>query len=228
MAERRAARANTLIDALPQPQRDRLLRGFEPVEMRPGEILCEVDKPFGHAYFPRRGSISLVAKQGGHNAMAVGLIGCEGMLGESVVLGIDLAPIHALVQGPGDAWRIPVSRLRDALDDGATLGTILGQYLHVRIRELSLAGTCTRFHPLERRLARWLLVTDDRLQADHFHLTHERLADLLGVRRSGVTVAAGALQARHLIGYARGDIKILDRAGLEDAACDCYAMLKAG
>lgn len=137
MAERRAARANTLIDALPQPQRDRLLRGFEPVEMRPGEILCEVDKPFGHAYFPRRGSISLVAKQGGHNAMAVGLIGCEGMLGESVVLGIDLAPIHALVQGPGDAWRIPVSRLRDALDDGATLGTILGQYLHVRIRELS-------------------------------------------------------------------------------------------
>jgi CRP-like cAMP-binding protein len=216
---------NSLIAALPRGQRARLLRACEPVEMALGDVLCEPGHPYSLAYFPLSGLISQVSAPDGHNPLEIGLIGREGMLGATVLLGIDEAPMQALVHGPGQAMCIPVARLRRELRDSPALRKILGRYLYLRLVELSLTAACTRFHQLDQRLARLFLRTHDRAQADHFHLTHEALADMLGVRRSGITVAAGALQADGLIGYSRGEIKILDRPGLESASCECYGEL---
>lgn len=213
---------NELIQGLPRRQRDRLLRSCKPFELSFGQVLCDADKPYRHAYFPSSGSISLRSSLEGHSPMEMGLIGREGMLGATLALGVDVAPMRALVQGPGMSLRISVARLRCELRANARLRHILERYLFLRIAELSQMGPCTRFHQIKPRLARWLLMTHDRAQADHFRLTHQYLAEMLGVRRSGVTVAAGALQARKLIHYARGEITVLDRAGLESAACTCY------
>lgn len=219
---------NSLLNALPRKQRDRLLRSSEPVELVFGEVLCDAGKPYRHAYFPESGLISLVLTLRGHNPLEMGIIGAEGMLGASLVLGINAAPMGAIVQGGGTARRVSLAGLQSALRDSPALRKVLNRYVHVRLVELSLAGACARFHRIEERLARWLLLTHDRVQADHFHLTHEYLADMLGVRRSGITVAAGDLRARKLISYSRGEITVLDRGGLEAASCDCYAAMKGG
>jgi CRP-like cAMP-binding protein len=215
---------NRLIAALPRSQRARLLRACEPVEMAFGEVLCEAGRPYRHAWFPHTGLISQVSTLNGHNPIEMGLIGQEGMLGATVLLGVDEVPIRAVVQVPGIAMRIPVARLRQELHDGPGLRKVLGRYLYLRLVELSLTTACTRFHNIDQRLSRLLLLTHDRARADRLHLTHEAVADMLGVRRSGVTVAAGALQADGLIAYSRGKITILDRPGLESATCECYGM----
>jgi CRP-like cAMP-binding protein len=216
---------NSLITALPASQQARLLRAGEPVELASGDVLCEAGQPYRHAYFPHSGLISEMSALDGHNPLEMGLIGQEGMLGATVLLGTAEAPLQARVQGPGLAMRIPIARLRHELRDSPALQRILGRYLYLRLAELSLTAACMRFHQIDQRLARLLLLTHDRAQADHFRLTHETLADMLGVRRSGVTVAAGALQADGLIGYSRGEITILDRPGLESASCECYGKL---
>jgi CRP-like cAMP-binding protein len=217
---------NGLIQGLPRRQRDRMLRSCMPFELSFGEVLCDADEPYRHAYFPVSGCISLMSTLEGHSPMEIGLIGNEGMLGATLALGIDAVPMRAVVQGPGMALRISAAKLRCALRDSPRLRHIVGRYLFLRVAQLSQMGPCARFHQIEPRLARWLLLTHDRTQGDHFHLTHQYLADMLGVRRSGVTVAAGALQARKLIRYARGEITILDREGLEAASCSCYASLQ--
>lgn len=217
---------NALINVLPRTLRDRVLKVCEPFELVFGETLGDAEQRYRHAYFPSSGLISLLSTLRGHNPLEMGLIGREGMLGESLVLGVNTAPMRAVVQGPGAALRIPAPTLRKLLRNNPALQKVLNRYLYLRLVELSLGGACTRFHHIEQRLARWLLLTHDRTQGDHFRLTHEYLADMLGVRRSGVTVAAGELQARELISYSRGEITILDRAGLEAASCGCYAAMK--
>jgi len=213
---------NRLIDSLPDKDRSRLLARCEPVELVFGDILCEPDQPFRHAYFPLSGFISLVATVGGHPPLEMGLIGNEGMLGATLVLGVSAAPLRAVVQGSGPALRMTAAQLRRELREVPSLLRMLNRYLYVLMAQLSQTAGCTRFHEVEARLARWLLMTHDRAHADHFHLTHEYLADMLGVRRSGVTVAAGMLQERKLIRYTRGEIRVLDRKGLEAASCECY------
>jgi CRP-like cAMP-binding protein len=157
----------------------------------------------------------------------MGLIGHEGMLGATLALGINQVPMGAVVQGDGIALRMSAAQFQRELRTTPVLLRRVHHYLYVLIVQLAQTAACTHFHEIEPRLARWLLMTHDRVQADHFHLTQEFLADMLGVRRSGVTVAAGALQERNLIQYTRGDIAILDRKGLEAAACECYgAVLK--
>jgi CRP-like cAMP-binding protein len=220
-----APSTNSLIAALPHSQRARLLRACEPVEMSFGDVLCEAGQPYRHAWFPHNGLISQTSTLNGHNPLDMGLIGQEGMLGATLLLGVDEAPLRARVQGPGLAMRIPVTRLRRVLGDSPVLRKVLGRYLHLRLVELSLTAACTRFHQIDQRLARLLLLAHDRAQADRFHLTHEALADMLGVRRSGVTVAAGALHEDGFIAYSRGEITILDRPGLESASCECYGKL---
>ena len=213
---------NRLIATLPSKDRKRLLEQCDTVELAFGEILCEPDQPFRHVYFPITSFISLVAKVGDHPPLEMGLIGNEGMLGATLVLGINDVPLRGLVQGAGTALRMAATPFRRELRDSPALLQSLNRYLYVLMAQLSQTSACTRFHEVEARLARWLLMTHDRAHGDQFHLTHKFLADMLGVRRSGVTIAAGALQQRHLIEYTRGEISVLDRKGLEAASCECY------
>ncbi|WP_172656317.1 Crp/Fnr family transcriptional regulator [Halomonas sp. PR-M31] len=213
---------NGLIQALPLKQRDRILDHCEPVELVFGDILCESHQPLQHAYFPITGFISLLTTLEGYKPLETGLVGNEGMFGVAVALGIAATPMRAVVQGTGIASRITASLLRHELDQSPQLQRILNRYLYISLSHLALNGACTHFHEVKPRLARWLLMTHDRAYANHFNLTQEYLAGMLGVRRSSVTVAASELQLEQLINYSRGEIKILDRFGLEAAACSCY------
>lgn len=221
-AETPAPVVNRLLGGLPRRERDRILQRCEPVDLVFGAVLCESDHTFPHVYFPLTGFISLVETVGGHQPLEMGLIGFEGMLGVTLVLGVNTAPLRGVVHGSGTALRMAVPQFQRELPSNPALLRTLKRYLYVLMAQLSQTTGCTRFHEVEARLARWLLMTHDRAHADHFHLTHEFLADMLGVRRSGVTIAAGDLQHRKLIGYTRGEITILDRKGLEAASCECY------
>ena len=214
---------NHLIERLPRKDRQRLLALCEPVLLRLTEVLCEPGKPTRHVYFPTEGFISLVAQVDGQPALEVGMVGREGMLGAHLVLGVATAPLHALVQGPGTAWRIGTPAFRTELARSAPLQRGLNRYLYVLMTQLASSAACLRFHLIGQRLSRWLLMSQDRAQADHFHVTHEFLSYMLGVRRVGITAAAGALQRQGLIEYRRGELTVLDRPGLEAAACGCYA-----
>lgn len=216
---------NLLLGSLPHKERDRLLVHCEPVDLLFGKVLCEAGRPFRYLYFPISGFISQVSTLGPHRPLELALIGNEGMLGATSILGINTAPNRAVVQGSGSALRISPLQLRRALTESPRLLRTLKHYLYVLMTQLAQSVACARFHEVEPRLARWLLMSHDRAHGEHLQLTHEFLADMLGVRRSGITIAAGALQARKLIHYSRGLITILDRQGLEAAACGCYEAL---
>jgi CRP-like cAMP-binding protein len=151
------------------------------------------------------------------------MVGREGMVGVQLLLGVPIAPLHALVQGSGSALRIRATDLARLLRDTPSLQRIGNRYLYVLMAQFASAAACIRFHEIDQRLARWLLMTRDRAHADEFPVTHEFLAYMLGVRRVGITTAASALRRRHLIEYHRGDLTVLDPAGLRRAACACYA-----
>jgi CRP-like cAMP-binding protein len=214
---------NHLIELVPRKERLRLLAICEPVQLVMGEVLNEPGQPTGHAYFPIHGFISLVAAIDGRPALEVGMVGREGMLGAHLALGVLTAPLHALVQGPGTAWRVAAEPFRAELAQSPALQRGLNRYLYVLMSQLAAAAACLRFHPIGPRLARWLLMSHDRAHADTFHVTQEFLSYMLGVRRVSITIAAGALQDSGLIEYHRGELTVLDRDGLEGAACGCYA-----
>lgn len=216
------AQDNHLIERLPRADRIRLLALCEPVELNFGDILCQPDVPYPGVYFPRSGFISLVGTASGHPPLEMGLVGTEGMLGATMALGVEKVPLMAVVQGNGSAWRIEPRSFRRELQASKSLHLAIDRYLYVLIAQLAQSALCARFHEVEPRLARWLLMTHDRAHADHFHLTHQFLADMLGVQRSAVTIAAGTLQRRQCIHYSRGEINILSRSALEAASCECY------
>jgi CRP-like cAMP-binding protein len=217
-------RDNLLLAALPPAVRRRLTAGRAPVDLVVPDILMDAGDRIRHAYFPIDGFISLVTPAQGRGQLEIGLVGSEGMLGVPLLLGVDRSPLRAMVQGSGHAWRVDAGTLRREIERTPALRALLGRHLYVFLAQLVQTATCARFHPIQARLARWLLMTRDRAYSDHFHLTHEFLALMLGVRRVGVTGAASLLQRRRLIQYRRGDIAILDGPGLERAACGCYAI----
>jgi CRP-like cAMP-binding protein len=218
---------NHLIERLPRRERAQLLRIAEDVPFELGQVLCESGQPASHVWFPVDGFISLIAPIDGKPALEVGMVGREGMLGAQLILGVPSVRLQALVQGSGLARRVGRAAFRAELARNAPLRSLLDRYLYVLMAQLAGSAACLRFHDINTRLARWLLMSQDRAHAERFHVTHEFLAYMLGVRRVGITAAAGAMQRSGLIEYHRGELHVIDRAGLEAAACECYATDRA-
>ena len=213
---------NHLIELLPRADRTSLLALCEPAHLVLSEVLCEPGRTTRHVYFPTGGFISLVALVAGHDGIEVGMVGREGMVGTQLALGVGTSPLKALVQGSGAALRISAKTFRTELESSAALRRQMHRYLYVLMAQLATSAACLRFHLIGPRLARWLLMTHDRADADTFHVTQEFLSYMLGVRRVGVTAAAAAFQRKGLIEYRRGELTVIDRRGLEHAACACY------
>jgi CRP-like cAMP-binding protein len=218
-----ARAGNNLIERLPSKDRRQLLSICEPVDLVLSRVLANSGKPTRHVYFPISACVSLVTPIDGKPVLEVGMVGREGMLGVQLVLGVATAPLHAVVQGEGTSWRIDSAPFRIELARSSALRECLNRYVYVLMAQLASSSACLRFHPIGPRLARWVLMTQDRVHSDHFFMTHEFLAYMLGVRRVGITTAAGRLQRSGLIEYHRGELTVLDRGGLERAACACYA-----
>jgi len=220
--DRRTAPANRLLASLPRRDSSRMLAACDSVELEFGAVLFEPDARIRDVYFPTNSFISLLIPVDGKHYLEVGMVGNEGMVGVPLILGVDRSELRALVQGAGPALQMSARTFTRELGASAGLRSALHRYLHVRMTQFAQAAACTRFHLIEGRLARWLLMTQDRAHDSQFHVTHEVLAHMLGVRRVGVTRAANALQKRKLIRYHRGEVTILNRPAMEAASCGCY------
>lgn len=225
-AARKTPVANVLLAALTDTNYQRLLPGLEPIVLTFGEVLYEPGEKIRHVYFPGNSLVSLLTVVDRHQALEVGMVGREGLVGVPVALGGGVSPVRALVQGAGTAMRMTSARFLKEFRKSPQLQEQVHGYTEMLMAQITQIAACNRFHVVEARLARWLLMTRDRMRSDQFRLTQEFLAHMLGVRRVGVTKAAVALQARKLIDYSRGKIRILDRKGLEASACSCYGNMK--
>jgi CRP-like cAMP-binding protein len=213
---------NRLLERLPARERAHLIAKCEKVELALGENLADSGGPIRDVYFPIASFISLLKPMDGQHILEVAIAGNEGFYGTSVALGVDISPVLALVQGGGPALRMSAVAFRRELAASPAIRDCIDRYTHVVMAQLIRTSGCNRFHVVEKRVARWLLMTADRAHSSSFHITHEFLARMLGVRRVGITEAAGVLQERKLIGYTRGELTILDRKGLQLASCSCY------
>lgn len=200
-----------------------MLAACEPAHFLPAQSPAEPEAVTRHVYFPVSGFASLVTLWDGRPILEVGMVGREEQLGIHVALGVTTAPLHTLVQGAGSAGRISTPAFRRILGGSPSLRRIVDRYMFVLTAQFAASAACIRFHEIHQRLARWLLMTRDRAHADRFRVKHEFLAYMLGVRRVGVTTAAGDLQRRGLIEYRRGDVTVLDSLGLKRSACSCYS-----
>jgi len=214
---------NHLIALLPAKERARLLALCEPVDLVLADVLCQSGMPMLHVYFPIDSFVSLLTLIDDKPVLEVGMVGREGMAGAHLALGVRTTPLQVLVQGAGSALRIGAAAFQKELVQSAALERTVKLYLYVLMAQQASSAACLRFHQIGPRLARWLLMTQDRAHASQFRVTQEFLAYMLGVRRVGVTEAASELQRAGLIEYTRGELSVLDRTGLKAAACSCYA-----
>ena len=218
---------NRLLATLPKNEYKRLLPKLKTVTLVLGEVLYEPGDTIKYVYFPNNSIVSLISEVSETAGLEVGMVGNEGMAGLAVFMGVSFSSTRAVVQGSGTAMRMSAAAVRTEANRLGSLHHLLHRYSHSLLNQVSQSSTCNRFHLVNARLARWLLMTNDRLGAKEFPLTQEFLSNMLGVRREGVSKAAGALQAGKLISYSRGVITILSRRGLEAKSCKCYAIIKA-
>jgi CRP-like cAMP-binding protein len=217
---------NRILNALPDEEYERLAPHLEFIETKHGQTLYQTNQTIDYVYFPNRAMISLVSQLSDGASVEVGVVGFEGMAGLPYVLGVEESPHETMVQIHDGAARMPARVLKEEFKRGGVLQDTLLRYTQSLLLLSSQVAACNRAHSVEERLARWLLMSQDRCLCEDLPLTHEFLAMMLGVRRAGVTTAALALQAEGLIRYSRGHIKITDRQGLEDFACECYTLIK--
>ncbi|XGA79841.1 Crp/Fnr family transcriptional regulator [Halomonas sp. CH40] len=214
---------NQLLDRLPDKDRQRFLADCETVEMTFAQILVEPEDAFSHAFFPLGCAVSLIVRLESGGRLAVSMVGHEGMLGIPLMLDEQKSTLQVLVQEAGLALQIPAATFQKHLAGSPALEKLMKHYLNVIMIQTLQSAACINFHVLEARMARWLLMAHDKTCGRPLHLTHEGLSMMLGVRRASVTRAALGLQARGLITYQRGLVRVQDRAGLEEASCCCYA-----
>ena len=225
MSSNRMPIANKILASLSRAEYLRVLPHLESVTLAFGEVLFEPGDQIKHVYFPNDSLVSLLTLVDQHLALEVGMVGREGMVGNAVALGIDVSPVRAMVQGAGTALQMRAASFRKELRQSRSLQHEVHLYTHLLMGQIAQTAACNRFHVIEARLARWLLMTRDRVGSNYFRLTQEFLGHMLGVRRVGVTKAAHALKQRKLIDYNRGEISIIDGHRLEDASCSCYKMV---
>jgi CRP-like cAMP-binding protein len=217
---------NLLLGALPRKDYQKLLPVLEPVELTFGQILYESHAQIRHVYFPGDCFVSMLTTVDGGRAAEVGLIGSEGMIGVPMALGVAVSPFRAVVQGGGAAMRLSTADFRRNFSESAELKREVFLFTHLLMIQIAQTAACNRFHVVTQRMARWMLMTRDRVNSDEFRITQEFLALMLGVRRVGVSLAMGDLRERNLIQYRRGTVTILNHGGLVAASCGCYKTVK--
>ncbi|HEV8717874.1 MAG TPA: Crp/Fnr family transcriptional regulator [Candidatus Binatia bacterium] len=217
---------NRLLAALPVQDYQRIHPALETVSLRNKEVLYEAREPIRFVHFPTGGVVSLTSSRESGATVEIATVGNEGMVGLPVFLGSGVSPVIAICQVPGESLRMPAEVFQDVIRSNDALHGLLHRYTLALLVQIGQGSACNRLHAVEARCARWLLMTHDRVRADQYLLTHEFLAQMLGVRRASVTMAAGHLQQAGLIRYRRGVITVFDRKGLESAACACYRIIK--
>lgn len=222
----RALKQNRLLETLPDQLLERIRPFLKPVALKRGNVLYQVGDRVEHVFFVTRGIVSLVRTMRDGRMVEVGGIGVEGVAGVNALFDVDTALFETFVQVPGEAFRAPVSLIRELMESEPETHNVIESYIHVVLAQISQTAACNRLHSAIQRCCRWLLVCHDSSRGDEFHLTQEFLSIMIGVRRASVTEVAVALQKAGLITYQRGRIRILDRAQLEQQACECYSVVR--
>lgn len=217
---------NEILNALPAEDFARISAHLEPVELPSGKFLYQALQPITHVYFPNDAVASIVANTSAGRSAEVGIIGCEGAVGLDVLMSVDSSPNECMIQIPGDGWRVMTDVIRDEFRLCDAIHVSLLRFIHKLIIQISQTTLCNRLHLIEERLARWLLMSHDRVSGEKINLTQEFLATMLGVNRPSVSISAGTLQTKGYIKYTRGHITVLDRQGLEKLACECYQIVR--
>jgi CRP-like cAMP-binding protein len=213
---------NRILASLPQKEYERLLPKMEEVYIEQGRCLIAPQESIREVYFPLNSMISLISLTREGLSVETGIVGSEGMLGVPVLFDTTSTPMQSIVQLSGMAMRMQAQTFKTEFDRGGQLYRVLLRYLHVLVIEISQTAACNKLHTIKGRLGRWLLMSSDSIHSEELPLTHEFLATMLGVRRAGVSEAAGQLKKRGLIDYHHGSVTILDRRGLQEVACECY------
>jgi CRP-like cAMP-binding protein len=217
---------NQLLAALPEAEWQRWLPQLEPVDMPLGQVLCESGSKMAYVYFPTTCIVSLLYVLEDGASAEIAVVGQEGIVGVSLFMGGESTPSRALVQSAGHGFRLKAHLMLQEFNRGGPVLHLLLRYTQALITQMSQTAVCNRHHSLDQQLCRWLLLSLDRLHSKELVMTQELIANMLGVRREGVTEAAGHLQNAGLIEYRRGHITVIDRAGLEKRTCECYAVVK--
>ncbi|HWT02242.1 MAG TPA: Crp/Fnr family transcriptional regulator [Pyrinomonadaceae bacterium] len=215
---------NRILSSLPAQEYGRLAPHLEPVSLNLSQVLFKPDDEIRHVHFPTTSIVSLLTELEDGAGMEVGLVGSEGIVGVSVILGGHETKV-ATVQASGEALRIEARVVREEFKRDGQMQSLLLRYTHALMTQISQSAVCNVRHGIDGRLARWLLMYHDRLGRDEFELTHEFMSNMLGVRRAGVSTAASTLQKKGMIEYQRGRVRIIDRKALEDFACECYPIV---